>query len=159
MKYLSKCAIVFSSLFFADRLTKWLAVLYLQKKDLPIFLYLQLSFSWNRGVSWGMFGNSSQAGFYLLTAIIAGIIILFSVFTVMQYRNQEPILFELCIVAGALSNFFDRIYYGAVVDFILFYINSWQWPIFNVADACIVIGIGGVILRGLLWMNKKQPSR
>ena len=60
------------------------------------------------------------------------------------------------VIAGAVSNFFDRIYYGAVIDFIDFHYGAWHWPTFNIADMCIVMGIGGIFLRGISWKVKKK---
>ena len=65
-------------------------------------------------------------------------------------------VFEALVLSGAVSNFIDRLYYGAVVDFIDCYVAHWHWPTFNVADACIVVGIGGIIGRGLVWMLRKK---
>ena len=45
------------------------------------------------------------------------------------------------VLAGALGNLYDRIYYGYVIDFIEFYYEDFSWPIFNVADIAISIGI------------------
>ena len=54
------------------------------------------------------------------------------------------------ILGGAAGNLFDRLLDGGVVDFLLFYIRSFEWPAFNVADSAIVIGAGLVLLELLL---------
>jgi signal peptidase II len=46
------------------------------------------------------------------------------------------------ILGGALGNLWDRLLSGRVVDFLLVYIGSYQWPAFNVADSAIVLGAG-----------------
>ena len=46
----------------------------------------------------------------------------------------------LLIVAGAVGNIIDRIYYGHVVDFILLHYESFYWPTFNIADTFITLG-------------------
>jgi len=46
------------------------------------------------------------------------------------------------ILGGALGNLWDRLLSGRVVDFLLVYIGSYQWPAFNVADSAIVVGAG-----------------
>jgi signal peptidase II len=51
------------------------------------------------------------------------------------------------VLGGSLSNLVDRLWYKAVLDFIELYIGPYSWPVFNVADVCIVIGIGGILLR------------
>jgi signal peptidase II len=145
--------ILFFVLVFLDRITKYLALM--SPHVLRVCSFLNFSFTWNRGVSWGIFGGASPSGFYLLSTLIAIVIVIFSVYTIMQYRLGEPVLFELFVLAGAISNFFDRIYYGAVIDFIDCHVGVWHWPTFNVADACIVIGAGGIIAKGLLCSVRK----
>ncbi len=54
------------------------------------------------------------------------------------------------ILGGAAGNLFDRLLDGGVVDFLLFYFRSFEWPAFNVADAAIVIGAALVLLELLL---------
>lgn len=50
------------------------------------------------------------------------------------------------ILGGAAGNLFDRVLHGSVIDFLDFYIGSYHYPAFNVADSCIVIGAGLVIV-------------
>lgn len=50
------------------------------------------------------------------------------------------------IFGGAVGNLIDRVRYGNVVDFLDFYLGTWHWPAFNVADAAISIGAGAIIL-------------
>lgn len=141
---------LFNFLFFLlfDRLTKSWALANIKDQAMSIFPGFNLSLSWNRGVSWGMFNKSSSFGFILLSIIIALVIIFFTAYTIFLYKKGKSIFLETLVLSGAISNFIDRIYYGAVVDFIDFYAGSWHWPTFNIADACIVIGIVGIIIRG-----------
>ena len=53
------------------------------------------------------------------------------------------------IVGGALGNVIDRIHYGAVADFLDFYIGEFHWPAFNVADTGITIGAVILVLETL----------
>jgi len=147
---------IFLLTFFLDRITKFWAFNYLQNKTVSCCRFLDFSLHWNRGVSWGMFGESSRFGFYALNFFILLVIGFFVFYTFDQYRQKQSVFFETFVFSGAISNFFDRIYYGAVIDFIDFHVSQWHWPVFNVADAFIVIGIGGIILRGFLWALRKK---
>ena len=62
----------------------------------------------------------------------------------------------LLILGGALGNFFDRLYYSAVPDFIEFYYESFHWFIFNVADIFVTLGIFCLICVEL--MNKDNSN-
>lgn len=139
----------------ADRLTKWWALTSLQSGPMAVVPGLRFSFAWNRGISWGLFNSLSGAHFYLLTLAIVAVILFFSLHTVVEYRASRPIYYEILVLAGAISNLFDRLYYKAVVDFIDVYAGAWHWPTFNVADACIVVGIFGIITRGVLCARQK----
>ena len=61
----------------------------------------------------------------------------------------------ISILGGAISNFFDRIYYSAVPDFIDFHINDFHWFVFNGADIFITIGIMCLIFDEIFINNKK----
>lgn len=73
-------------------------------------------------------------------------------------RNRwEQAAFGL-ILAGVLGNFVDRIKYGYVIDFIDWYFREWSWPIFNLADTWICVGVGFYLLsQGVL--HKKHPAK
>jgi signal peptidase II len=58
-------------------------------------------------------------------------------------------------LGGALGNVFDRLTWGTVTDFLLFYVGSHQWPAFNAADSAIVTGSGLLLLD--FWKTKGQP--
>jgi signal peptidase II len=60
------------------------------------------------------------------------------------------------VLGGAAGNLFDRILWGRVTDFLEFYIGSWHWPTFNVADSCVVVGSGLLLLE--ILRSKRQPE-
>ena len=57
-----------------------------------------------------------------------------------------------------MGNLIDRLRYGEVVDFLEFYISSYYWPAFNIADSAICIGIGLMALEMLFWDHKKSKK-
>jgi len=133
------------SVFFLDRITKFLALKYFSLKEVSLCDGVSLELSWNRGISFGIFNQASPLGYYVLTAFIALIICGFSFHSFIKYRAGRPIFFEMIVLGGACSNFFDKIYYGAVIDFISLHAYVWHWPSFNFADAAIVVGIIGIL--------------
>ena len=60
------------------------------------------------------------------------------------------------ILGGALGNFFDRVFYRAVPDFIDLHIGNFHWFVFNVADIFITIGVIFMIIQELFDNNKKK---
>jgi signal peptidase II len=129
-----------------DRITKFLALKYLDKSDFEVVSgFFSFGLSFNRGVTGGLFSFDARSSFLLLSFIIFLIIIGFIVYTIKLYNQGFSIWAQTLVAAGALSKFLDRILYGGVVDFIDIYFKDWHWPTFNVADAAIVIGVFFII--------------
>ncbi|MGA1803249.1 signal peptidase II [Rhizobium sp. HT1-10] len=60
------------------------------------------------------------------------------------------------IISGALGNLVDRFLYGHVIDYVLFYTETWSFAVFNLADSFITVGAGAVILDELLLPKKPK---
>ena len=123
-----------------DRVTKnWV----LDKLDgiLNITDYLSFEFVLNRGISWGMFSSDSEGTFLLIAAAVSGLVLFLISFARERFKHDHLIFGEVLVLAGALSNLFDRFMYRGVVDFIVFSYQSWTFPAFNVADMCVVSGV------------------
>lgn len=135
---------LFGLLFIAERYSKFLAVAGLQN-PLRLHKNITLQLAYNRGISWSMLDNLSASAYHVLTGVIFLICCAIAVHTIDRYNNQQTILAELLVLVGAFSNVCDRIYYGAVVDFIALSYHGWHWPIFNLADCFIVCGLLGML--------------
>ena len=70
----------------------------------------------------------------------------------------EVLPFINLIVGGALGNVVDRIWHGAVFDFIQFHVGSWSWYVFNVADAAIVAGVAGLLYDSFVLEGRRAKS-
>jgi len=68
-------------------------------------------------------------------------------FAYYNYKQGNNIAAEVCIIAGSISNLIDRVIYGGVIDFIILSYGSLSWPVFNVADAMIVLGVILLLLK------------
>jgi signal peptidase II len=128
----------------ADRLTKIAALSYLQE-PLRITEFLNFELAINRGVSWGMFHSERTDIFFMVTMIILAIIVSLFCYTTISYLNKQLVYGEVAVLAGACSNLVDRYVYGGVIDFIHFSYQGWSWPIFNVADIAIVLGVAWIL--------------
>jgi signal peptidase II len=72
-----------------------------------------------------------------------------------QHHPLYRVSFAL-IAAGALGNLIDRLRYGAVIDFLDFYLGSYHWPAFNVADSAICVGVTILFLLNIIDMKKAK---
>ena len=87
-----------------------------------------------------------------------GIIIIVILF--MLWRNDNIQRYFLVLIAGgALGNFYDRIYYTAVPDFIDLHFKGFHWFVFNVADIFITVGIFCLILVELFYNDKHNNEK
>ena len=135
------------AIFLLDRISK-IYVIDLSKKSLSnnLFLsdYLNISLMWNEGIAFGLFAfdESFFYNFITILIIIVIIIVFFMILKNKGYKKYSLIL----ILGGALGNLYDRIFFGAVPDFIDFHIGDFHWFVFNVADIFISIGVIIMIL-------------
>ena len=110
-------------------------------------------FTWNPGTSFSLFrtlGESAPLVIVILTGFVIGFILHY-LFT--RSRRYEVVPLSL-IAGGAIGNLIDRVRFGAVIDFLDFHIGGWHWPAFNVADICIVVGVGLYLLNVYLARRK-----
>tara|TARA_Y100000992_G_scaffold47448_2_gene27543 strand:+ start:223 stop:720 length:498 start_codon:yes stop_codon:yes gene_type:complete len=135
------------AIFLFDRISK-IYVIDQSKKSLSnnLFLsdYLNISLMWNEGIAFGLFAFDESFFYNFITILIIMVIIIvfFMILKNKGYKKYSLIL----ILGGALGNLYDRIFFGAVPDFIDFHIGDFHWFVFNVADIFISIGVIIMIL-------------
>ena len=141
-------------IFFLDRVSKLLIINYSHDNgqfDITLTSFLNLNLIWNEGIAFGLLSFNESFGYNFVTIIILFVIIVLSI---MLYKAENLNRFALILILGGASgNFFDRVYYSAVPDFIDFYFKSFHWFIFNVADIFITLGIFCLIYVELLKKN------
>lgn len=128
----------------ADRFTKSWALGLTGEKIINQFLSFGLTF--NRGINWGFFNSTNATLFAVINIGIAGVIIGLVIYSYYCWKNGQPIFGNVLILTGALSNYYDRMMHGGVIDFIVLSWGNWSWPAFNVADAAICLGIGWLLI-------------
>lgn len=123
-----------------DRFTKsWALGL---TDELIINQFLSFGLTFNRGINWGLFNSTDVTQFWVINGLIAGVIIAMILYTWYCSCLHISILPNILILSGAVSNYYDRMMHGGVIDFIVLSVGNWSWPAFNIADAAIVIGVG-----------------
>ncbi|MBL6864429.1 MAG: signal peptidase II [Rhodospirillales bacterium] len=137
-------------LIFLDQVTKWWIINYIMQpiKILPITPFFNIVLTWNSGISFGIFSNQGSFSVIILSTL-ATLIVFFLAVWLMKAENKKLIIGLICIIGGAIGNIIDRVYHGAVIDFLDFHIKNYHWPAFNVADSCIFIGATLIILDSL----------
>ena len=121
--------------------------------DQKFFLndFLNLDLIWNTGIGFGLLASNSSM-FYNFITFLIGAIILTLLYIVINSKNLDKIIFSI-IIGGALGNFYDRLVFKAVPDFIDLHYNNFHWFIFNIADIFITLGIIVFITKGFFEKN------
>ncbi|WP_019636213.1 signal peptidase II [Paenibacillus fonticola] len=110
----------------------------------------------NRGAAFGILED--QRWFFIVFTIIVVIGIVWYLQKVKRLPNKLlPIALSL-VLGGTFGNFIDRLLTGEVVDFLQFNFGSYTFPIFNVADSCIVIGFGLIVLDSFLDVRREKKA-
>ena len=147
--------IILTILFLIDRFSKFFILKLVEqgeKLDIYITSYLNLYLIWNKGIAFGLLSFNENIIYNTITVLI--LIIIFTIL-IMVIKSKGFVKYSLVVVlAGALGNVFDRIYYSAVPDFIDFHINEFHWFIFNIADIFVTIGVFCLIYVEL-FINKE----
>lgn len=151
--------VVAADIIIVDQLSKYLMLKLLVGKSIvvvPGLLDFKLAF--NTGVSFSAFNNlPADWGPYLLSAV-ASIITLFFIW----WMGREPrMIFKIglgLIIGGAIGNVIDRLRFGAVVDFISVHYQNWYFPIFNIADSAISIGVALLLFDSILDLKRNNKA-
>lgn len=139
-----------------DQLSKWLILTEVMKppRVIEITGFLNLVLVSNKGVSFGLFSSDAVWAQPALASFAALVSILL-VFWMRQAQHCFSAIFLGLVVGGALGNAIDRLLHEAVVDFLDFHVAGYHWPVFNIADSAITIGVIFIIAEGLFADRKK----
>ena len=146
-------------IFISDRLLKFY-IINESAKNLGNFIletnYLNIRLIWNEGIAFGLLSFNSRF-FYNSLSILILVIILIVLYMITQSNGLKKYSLIL-IFSGALGNFYDRIFYQAVPDFIDFHINNFHWFIFNLADIYITLGVLFMIVLEIFDKNNYEKN-
>ena len=147
-------------IFFLDRISK-LYVIHQDKLNFNSEIYsskfLNIHLIWNEGIAFGLFSFNEDYLYNFLTFLILMVII----FIIFMIRKSDLLrkYALLLVLGGALGNFFDRLIYKAVPDFIDFHVGNFHWFIFNVSDIFISMGVAVIIILELRGNSKKNVNQ
>ncbi len=119
------------------------------ENGVAVLPFFNLVLAWNRGVSFGLFNSATASGTLLFAALAVVIVAALLLWLKRAGRGWLALAIGL-VIGGALGNIIDRIFRGAVVDFLDFHWGDWHWFAFNLADTAITIGVVFIALEGLL---------
>jgi signal peptidase II len=145
-----------------DRWTKHLAAI-----RIPLYTHIQvipgffrLTHTENTGAAFSLFADSTSH--WRTTLLIAFSVVAMVVVLVLLWKQDRAFTMTgialSLILGGAVGNLWDRVARGRVVDFLLFYVKQYQWPVFNLADSAIVVGASLLVLEILLSRSQSASA-
>ncbi len=140
-----------------DQWTKWLAQATLQGREaielIPSFLYLRYHI--NPGAAWGLL----EGQFYFFVLITFAALAVFTYWAKDNAFKTKPFysLALVLLISGTIGNFIDRVRFRYVIDFIDVYIFTYDFPIFNVADMALTIGVA-LFAIDLVFFDKRRVT-
>ena len=137
--------------FYIDRYTKSLILKDYNDNIFYINDYLNFDLIWNTGIGFGLFSTNSSI-FYNIVTIFIALVIIFLIYAAVNTNKIEKLIYSF-IIGGALGNFYDRLAFQAVPDFLDLHVNNFHWFTFNVADIFITFGIIAFILSSYFVKN------
>jgi signal peptidase II len=147
---------------FLDRWTKHMVAVHI-----PIYSHIdiiagffRLTHTENTGAAFSLFADSPSP--WKTWLLIAFSVVAMAIVSGMLWKQTRAftvtgIALSL-ILGGALGNLWDRMASGRVVDFLLFYVKQYQWPVFNLADSAIVVGAAMLVLE-IIFAKSQAPAQ
>jgi signal peptidase II len=139
-----------------DQATKLWLVFWFElgkRGSLEIGPFIDLVLTWNTGISYGWFRQEGPLGQWVLLGIKFVAVAFLWVWLARTTSRHSGLALGL-IIGGAVGNAIDRFIHGAVADFVLFHITTQQWSfnwyVFNLADAAIVAGVVGILYESVV---------
>ena len=142
----------------ADQVTKVMVIdnlAYLQR--IPILPILDLVHLHNTGAAFSFLADASGWQNWLFTgvAIVVSAVIFWWLVKLPESGRRVLSLGLALVLGGAIGNLIDRLLYGYVVDFILFYYDEWSYPAFNIADSAITCGVALILFDSVVLERKR----
>ncbi|MDC3412852.1 signal peptidase II [Aquibacillus sp. 3ASR75-11] len=138
-----------------DQLSKWYVVKSMELgESIPVIEnFFYITSHRNQGAAWGIL-QGRMMFFYIITTIV----IIIVMYYMKQYAKESKLMGVGLgfVLGGAIGNFIDRLFRKEVVDFFDVYIGSYNYPIFNVSDSSLVVGVILILIATFLDERKKK---
>jgi signal peptidase II len=145
-----------------DRWTKRLVAariaMYTHIQVIPGFF--RITHTENTGAAFSLFADSPshwKTAMLISFSVVAMIVVSVLLWKQSRALTMTGIALSL-ILGGAVGNLWDRVASGRVVDFLLFYVKTYQWPVFNLADSAIVVGASVLVLEIIFGQPKSTAN-
>ena len=139
------------TIFSLDRISKIEIINNFSETTYFVNNFVNFDLIWNTGIGFGLFSSDTSL-FYNSITILIGLVILILFYIAFTTENLERLIYSI-IIGGAFGNFYDRLVYNAVPDFIDLHYGDFHWFTFNVADIFITLGIITFLMKNFFVKN------
>lgn len=115
--------------------------------------FFELTYLRNTGAAWSLFDAAWMRPIFLILSLVVSVVCIYYFF---NENNWMVLLGISFIVPGNLGNFYDRLKLGYVRDMLSFNLFGYDYPVFNFADVCLVVGFGFILLYIILEERKEH---
>lgn len=138
-----------------DQFTKWLVLSSFRMFESRVLIegFLSLTRRFNTGAAWSLF--EGQIGFLLIVTIVALGLFVWLLKDALTKRAAWQWIGLSVMIGGTLGNLIDRLRFGGVVDFIDVLIFTYDFPVFNVADSALTLGLITFMIG--VWLDERRP--
>ncbi len=122
--------------------------------------FFRITHTENTGAAFSLFADSPshwKTAMLISFSVLAMIVVSVLLWKQSRALTMTGIALSL-ILGGAVGNLWDRVASGRVVDFLLFYVKTYQWPVFNLADSAIVVGASLLVLEIIFGQPKTTSA-
>ena len=153
-----KVLFVSAILVLADQISKTIVVKTMSLyESLPVIQnFIHFTYITNDGMA---FGINFPFGYYIFTSV--SVLLTLFLFWYLWSVRTHSIVIRLgisFIIAGAIGNLIDRIFLGAVIDFLDFMIGNFHWYVFNLADSYVTVGMVLVLIDSIILEKKRESA-
>ena len=153
-----KVLFVSAILVLADQISKTIVVKTMSLyESIPVIQnFFHFTYITNDGMA---FGINFPFGYYIFTSV--SVLLTLFLFWYLWSVRTHSIVIRLgisFIIAGAIGNLIDRIFLGAVIDFLDFMIGNFHWYVFNLADSYVTVGMALVLIDSIILEKKRQSA-
>lgn len=140
-----------------DQVSKQIAEHYLAfLVPVPVMPFFNLTLSYNPGAAFSFLSDAGgwQRWVFIVLALLVSVVIVVWLYKLPKQDKWIAVALTL-VLGGALGNVIDRILFEHVIDFIHVYYEQWNFPIFNIADSAITVGVTILLIDGFFGGRKK----
>jgi len=141
-----------------DQLSKiWIDTSMSLYQSIPVFPGFSITYARNYGAAFSFLSDAGGWQRWFFAALAAGISVGLVIYLKSLKKDETLLAVSLSLIlGGAVGNLIDRVIYGYVIDFLDVYYQAYHWPVFNIADSAITVGVVFMLYESFVVKDKHE---